>query len=150
PAPCRNRRRSRPGHAWASCSGLSIPPGFPALARGGRGHRAAQALIEFHKTVKIRRDFADYTRMHARAASAPTKESAMQRIHPFPAACWDSLFSQQERQAALRGLEQGQVLYFPSLAFPLSEAERRFLSPAILRRAKNVSYNPETNALAGA
>jgi len=74
----------------------------------------------------------------------------MKRIHPLPAASWDSLFSPEERQAALQAVEQGQVLFFPSLAFLLSEAERRFLSPAILRRAKNVSYNPETNALAGA
>src|SRR5262249_11215331 len=59
------------------------------------------------------------------------------------------LFCPEARQAALQALEQGQVLHFPSLAFPLSEAERRFLSPTILGRSKNVSYNPGTNALAG-
>jgi hypothetical protein len=73
----------------------------------------------------------------------------MRRIHSISATSWDPSFSSRERQAALSALEQGQTLYFPSLAFPLSDAERRFLDPAILGRAKNVSYNPATSALGG-
>ena len=73
----------------------------------------------------------------------------MTRTYAIPVAGWDSPFCPETRQVALQALEQGQVLYFPSLAFPLAQVERRFLSPAILGRAKNVSYNPATKAVAG-
>jgi hypothetical protein len=60
------------------------------------------------------------------------------------------LFWPAVRQAARRALEDGQVLYFPTLAFPTSQAEQRFLNPAILSRSKNVKYNPAKNRLGGA
>lgn len=73
----------------------------------------------------------------------------MTPIYSLPVATWDSFFSPQVRQSASQALEAGQVLSFPSLAFSLSEAECRFLSPAILGRSKNVGYNPATYALGG-
>jgi hypothetical protein len=48
-------------------------------------------------------------------------------------------------------LESGQVLFLPKLAFPLSEEERRFLSPRWSDgKAKNISYDPHCDALKGA
>ncbi len=73
----------------------------------------------------------------------------MSLIFSVPAATWDCSFSADVQRAALHALEQGQVLHFPSLAFPLAEEDRRFLDPAILGSAKNVSYDPATNSLGG-
>src|SRR5262245_53724930 len=73
----------------------------------------------------------------------------MTRVYSLPADDWGSAFRPGVRQAALRALEGGQVLHFPTLAFPIPEAGRRFLSPAVLSRSKNVSYHPSTGALGG-
>lgn len=73
----------------------------------------------------------------------------MTQIYSFHTTTWESPFFPQVRQSAWQALEAGQVLSFPSLAFSLSEAERRFLNPAILGRSKNVGYNPATQALGG-
>ena len=50
---------------------------------------------------------------------------------------------------AVEALERGQVVVFPHLPFAMSNAETRFLDPAILARAKNVSLDPATGALSG-
>jgi hypothetical protein len=73
----------------------------------------------------------------------------MKRIHSISATSWHEGFSAADRQAAIRALEEGQVLYFPSLSLPLSFDESRFLDPAILARSKNVSCDPRTNTLRG-
>jgi hypothetical protein len=73
----------------------------------------------------------------------------MQRTYSIPSAGWGPPFAPDVRQAALRALEQGQVLYFPDLAFPLSRDEERLLDPAILTRSKNVSYDPASGKLGG-
>jgi hypothetical protein len=45
-------------------------------------------------------------------------------------------------------LEDGQVLYCPNLAFPLSDAECRFLSPSILGdKAKSLAFDPSSGIL---
>jgi hypothetical protein len=54
--------------------------------------------------------------------------------HPLPAA---------EAALTTEALESGKVLFLPRLAFTLSAAERRFLSPQWSDgKAKNVSYDP--------
>lgn len=73
----------------------------------------------------------------------------MERILPIMSANWETPFGTEIQQAALRALEAGQVLYFPSLAFPISQAECCLLNPEILRRHKNIGYNPATGALGG-
>jgi hypothetical protein len=73
----------------------------------------------------------------------------MRRICSIPTAGWGLAFPPEVRQAARRALEEGQVLYFPSLPFPISQPEHRFLDPAILNRSKNVNYNPVTDRLRG-
>jgi hypothetical protein len=49
----------------------------------------------------------------------------------------------------MSSLEAGAVLYFPGLAFELQPDERRLLTPAILRGAKNVSFNMANGQLGG-
>lgn len=73
----------------------------------------------------------------------------MDRIFSISCQDWAAPFSQMEQDAALQALEGGQVLFFPSMAFPLSPVESRLLDPAILSRNKNVSYNAATRALGG-
>jgi hypothetical protein len=46
-------------------------------------------------------------------------------------------------------LETGAVLFFPNLAFPVEAGERVFLSPSILGKSKNVSFNPSTGKVGG-
>jgi hypothetical protein len=46
-------------------------------------------------------------------------------------------------------IEAGRVLFFPRLAFELSKCERAFLTPAVLGKSKNVSFNPATGGVGG-
>jgi hypothetical protein len=47
-------------------------------------------------------------------------------------------------------LEEGSILFAPRVGFELTEAERRFLSPACLNgKSKNLSLNPQTGVLHG-
>ena len=71
-------------------------------------------------------------------------------LYPIPVKCWDTSFTADIRRMAHRALECGQVLYFPNLAFQLADDETRFLTPDILARSKNVSYNAATTDLRGA
>ncbi|MGA3169887.1 MAG: Kdo hydroxylase family protein [Chthoniobacteraceae bacterium] len=50
---------------------------------------------------------------------------------------------------AVQALEAGSVLFFPRLAFQLSEAERAYLTPSVLAKSKNVSFNPATGKVSG-
>ncbi|WP_374350520.1 Kdo hydroxylase family protein [Chitinimonas sp.] len=53
--------------------------------------------------------------------------------------------------ALAAALEDGKVLYFPKLAFAMSEAEQRFLSPAWSDgKAKNIGYDGAIDKLKGA
>ena len=47
-------------------------------------------------------------------------------------------------------LETGAVLFFPNLAFAVGASERPFISPSILGKSKNVSFNPSTGKVGGA
>ncbi|HEX4085777.1 MAG TPA: Kdo hydroxylase family protein [Chthoniobacteraceae bacterium] len=49
----------------------------------------------------------------------------------------------------VEALEGGQVLLFPRLAFALEERERGYLTPAVLAKSKNVSFNPATGKAGG-
>ncbi len=71
-------------------------------------------------------------------------------IETFSSRAWNDALPEPERQRALTGLEAGAVLVFPSLPFELQPDEARFLSPATASGdAKNVSYDPLTDALSG-
>jgi hypothetical protein len=73
----------------------------------------------------------------------------MTEIVSFDLASWQPAQDAEMQQKAVRALEGGGVLVLPRLAFELSGAERRFLSPSWSdARAKNISL--EGSALKGA
>lgn len=71
------------------------------------------------------------------------------RIFVVPTTSWNSTYTKDLREAALHALEQGQVLHFPNLPFMIAEGEKQFLDPSILKKSKNVGFNPDTNKLSG-
>jgi hypothetical protein len=74
----------------------------------------------------------------------PTPDS---RVVPFLVSDWAvAPAAELQRQAEL-ALEDGKVLFFPRLAFPLKADESRFLDPALAGSAKNVSFNLATRKL---
>lgn len=76
-------------------------------------------------------------------------EPTMIRLSPISIQDWNHSFATDVRQVANGALEIGQVLFFPNLNFELTDAEKRFLSPSILARSKNVSFNSATNEVRG-
>lgn len=62
---------------------------------------------------------------------------------------WDEGCPASVQEAAIRALEEGRVVFFPNLAFPLVERELKFLSPSTVHKSKNVSYNPVTSSVGG-
>src|SRR5262249_47196742 len=51
---------------------------------------------------------------------------------------------------AAASVESGDLLFLPNLRFEIEPAELQLFSPAIVRSAKNVSFNPHTSHLSGA
>lgn len=63
---------------------------------------------------------------------------------------WEQPILQNIQNKAIHSLENGNVLYFPCLNFPLQENERPFLSPSISdSKSKNVSYDIHKDRLNG-
>jgi len=63
---------------------------------------------------------------------------------------WHIAPDQQTTERMIRSLESGKVIYFPHLAFVLSNAERPFLSADCSDgKAKNVSYDPRNGSIQG-
>jgi hypothetical protein len=75
----------------------------------------------------------------------------MDALEPFKATAWDVPFAAEDQTRATAALEQGRVLYFEQLAFPLDEGELRLLSSASSdQRAKNISFDPGAGEVKGA
>lgn len=71
-------------------------------------------------------------------------------LRTFTAQQWDEHFPDSAQQQAINSLEDGQILYFPELAFTLSTEEQTLLSPHCADpRAKNISYHAERRKLWG-
>jgi len=72
-------------------------------------------------------------------------------IETLDAVSWREPASTNMRSSAVEALESGKVLYFPRLAFELSETETRYLDPSITdAKSKNVSFNPANGEAKGA
>jgi hypothetical protein len=54
---------------------------------------------------------------------------------------WTQAIARDMQETAMAALEDGQVLFFPQLAFKLTDGEARFLTPDLVGDSKNVSYN---------
>jgi hypothetical protein len=64
---------------------------------------------------------------------------------------WEEPIQQNVQNKAIQSLENGHVLYFPSLPFSLHEYEQCLLSPKISDpKSKNVSYDIRKDSLRGA
>jgi len=69
-------------------------------------------------------------------------------IESVAAPSWEGPVHTNMAASAVTALEDGKVLYFPQLVFPLSADEQRFLSPRIADpAAKNVSFDAATAML---
>lgn len=74
----------------------------------------------------------------------------MTNLKKFSITSWDQEIPLDIQKQAVQALEEGSVLYFPALAFPLKNLEHRFLSPKILdTKAKNISYDGRSDRIAG-
>ena len=51
--------------------------------------------------------------------------------------------------AATDALESGGIIFFPNLRFELTRPELKFLDPASVHGAKNVSFHPATGKVGG-
>jgi hypothetical protein len=73
----------------------------------------------------------------------------MTTIINIPITDWSQECSPAIQEQALLALEEGSVLFFPQLGFSIEEIEGRFLSPNIVGKSKNVSFDISTGKLRG-
>lgn len=62
---------------------------------------------------------------------------------------WNREYPTAVREHALRALEEGGVLFFPRLGFPIEETEVQFFSPTIAAKSKNVSLDNVSGGVHG-
>jgi 3-deoxy-D-manno-oct-2-ulosonic acid (Kdo) hydroxylase len=62
---------------------------------------------------------------------------------------WVDAVVEQGDVRAADVLERGDVIFLPRLAFPVDSGEEALFSPAILRSAKNASYDPRSGRIGG-
>jgi len=75
----------------------------------------------------------------------------MKSLETIEIETWENSIPEEVRNKAVHALENGKVLYFPKLAFPLNLHEQLFLSPEIIApKSKNISYEIRRDRLAGA
>jgi hypothetical protein len=71
-------------------------------------------------------------------------------LHTLSTQQWNHHFPDSIQQQAIKSLEDGRIIYFPELAFPLTTEEEQFLSPDFNDpHAKNISFHANTNKLWG-
>jgi hypothetical protein len=69
-------------------------------------------------------------------------------LEPLSLTGWTGPFDGDIKARALSALECGQVLFFPNLAFALSESEKQFLDAGVSDgNAKNISLDPATGTM---
>jgi hypothetical protein len=73
----------------------------------------------------------------------------MSAIVNLPITDWQQSFSAELQNQAIRALEHGDVLVFPHLGFEMTESEKQFLSPSIIGKSKNVSFDINNGSLQG-
>jgi hypothetical protein len=71
----------------------------------------------------------------------------LSRLFTHPLASWTDGPAPAQSIAAV--LEEGRVVFLPSLAFSVHASERDIFSPAILSSSKNTSYDPATDRVGG-
>ncbi|CAM3781733.1 3-deoxy-D-manno-oct-2-ulosonic acid (Kdo) hydroxylase [Rouxiella silvae] len=80
--------------------------------------------------------------------SEKTQLEEQEAIVTFSQNSWDG--QRIEGSSAVNALEQGKVLFFPHLAFPLSAQQQRLLDPALVDpKKKNISYSVGNHLIKG-
>lgn len=75
----------------------------------------------------------------------------MDRVQTFTTDNWNESFAKPFQTQVIDALENGQLLFFPHLAFTLQANEERFLSHSYVKpKTKNISLNTNTQELRGA
>lgn len=73
------------------------------------------------------------------------------QVHTLDLRSWTDAAAVDDRLGLIKALESGKLLLLPRLPFRMEAAERHFLDPRWLaRHAKNISYDPRTDAIKGA
>lgn len=71
-------------------------------------------------------------------------------LHTFTTQKWNEHFPDSAQQQAIQSLENGRIIFFPELKFPLTSQEQQFLSPDFADpNSKNISFHAGTNKLWG-
>ena len=73
----------------------------------------------------------------------------MTKVLQIGGAGWSEAPAAEVLSAAQPGLEAGDVLFLPALAFAVEPAEALLFTPAILGSSKNTSYDPASGRLGG-
>jgi len=73
----------------------------------------------------------------------------MSQIVRLEQLAWEASAAGSVASTALRAIEAGDVLFLPALQFAVEPQERTLFTPAILGAAKNASYDPARDRLAG-
>jgi hypothetical protein len=79
----------------------------------------------------------------------PVGGPAVPSIHPIALDAWGGTLDPADRAIATDALEAGCVLFLPNLRFDLSDVERDFLTPNLVGKSKNVSYDPRSGEIGG-
>lgn len=71
-------------------------------------------------------------------------------LKTYSSSHWNEHFSTSVQHEAINCLENGQILYFPTLSFYLTPEEKQFLTPEYADPdAKNIGYHPKHHRLWG-
>jgi hypothetical protein len=82
------------------------------------------------------------------APNANAERDISRIIETLPASEWQLPSGANSAPATVEALEDGKVLFFPRLAFALTEAEKRFLDPAFVGpKAKNIAFDARARAV---
>ncbi|MHB1949279.1 MAG: Kdo hydroxylase family protein, partial [Gammaproteobacteria bacterium] len=74
----------------------------------------------------------------------------MEILNSLTTSSWQESFSQAKQTELTTAIEDGQILYFPQLAFSLSESELTILSPEyVSTKSKNISFDLMTDQTRG-
>jgi hypothetical protein len=70
-------------------------------------------------------------------------------LHAIGISKWTDAVPPGTQDQAIAALESGYVIFLPKLRFELNDNEREFLTPKIVGKSKNVSYDPASKKVGG-
>lgn len=74
----------------------------------------------------------------------------MEALHTLEIKQWADTFSGSMQSIALSAIETGQILYFPTLKFSVTDDEQKYLAPLYADpKSKNISFNLHNDTISG-